>query len=334
MEEGNQPQDSAEEKIFWLEQLDADHDNIRAAFYWAMTGEDIEIGLRLVGGLDDFWFQQGYYQEGRDWVKLGLKSIDQVSQSIQADVFASAGMVYYFNNKMGKSTEYYNNALDLYKELNQQRKEAHIHIGLIGNEIGNPDRDLYVRDHINKAFSILYEIDDKPGLHAALTDFGVHEAFLGNYQEARSLYNQALKIARELKHKLRESINLINLSVLTLREEDPVEAELKMKQSLTILRDINYKSPYLRAGPLAYFACIAVDLGQLEKAVILFSAADALFASKGFRPLPESEPFFNKYREALSSLLNKDDYQIAWKFGQTLCPEEAITYALDEEIPA
>jgi len=50
----------------WLERLDTEDDNLRAAIEWfAQTGE-AEKGLRLTAALPRFWGMRGYLTEGRE----------------------------------------------------------------------------------------------------------------------------------------------------------------------------------------------------------------------------------------------------------------------------
>ena len=60
---------------YWLERLDREHDNLRAALAWSEEGaDDAEAGLRLAAGLWRFWEIRGFLQEGRGWLERMLRS--------------------------------------------------------------------------------------------------------------------------------------------------------------------------------------------------------------------------------------------------------------------
>src|SRR5687767_2573926 len=50
-------------QLQWLEKLEAEHDNMRAALSWALEGKEVEVALRLGGALSWFWSMRGYYGE-------------------------------------------------------------------------------------------------------------------------------------------------------------------------------------------------------------------------------------------------------------------------------
>src|SRR5690606_34593799 len=49
----------------WLNRLEADHDNLRAALDWVAHRGEPEALLRLARAIATFWFFRGPYEEGR-----------------------------------------------------------------------------------------------------------------------------------------------------------------------------------------------------------------------------------------------------------------------------
>ena len=55
----------------WLDRLEREHDNCRAALRWALAHpepEAVEQGLRLAGALPWFWLTRGHLREARAWL--------------------------------------------------------------------------------------------------------------------------------------------------------------------------------------------------------------------------------------------------------------------------
>ena len=59
-------------RLAWLQRLEAEHDNLRAALHWAVDQGAIETELRLVAALARFWNDRGYWSEARRWLEGAL----------------------------------------------------------------------------------------------------------------------------------------------------------------------------------------------------------------------------------------------------------------------
>lgn len=54
------------EQLRWVERLDAERDNLRAALAWAAESGETEVGLRIAAALWVYWLWRGHGREGRD----------------------------------------------------------------------------------------------------------------------------------------------------------------------------------------------------------------------------------------------------------------------------
>ena len=60
----------------WLDWLEGEYDNIRAALSWALERGRIEAGLRIANAIYQFWTVRDYVQEGLAWVERLLARAD------------------------------------------------------------------------------------------------------------------------------------------------------------------------------------------------------------------------------------------------------------------
>jgi predicted ATPase len=64
--EGAGPHLHGAEQGIWLDRLEVEHDNLRAALEWCQANpEGVEAGLRLAGSLQVFWVARGYWMRGK-----------------------------------------------------------------------------------------------------------------------------------------------------------------------------------------------------------------------------------------------------------------------------
>src|SRR5207237_8893990 len=71
--EGKAEETESQGEATWLEYLEEDHDNLRAALAWCQAdAEGAEAGLRLAGALGGFWDTRGYWSEGRGHLAAAL----------------------------------------------------------------------------------------------------------------------------------------------------------------------------------------------------------------------------------------------------------------------
>lgn len=66
-------------KLEWLDYLEAENGNLRAALQWIVQRREVPLGLRLAAALGQFWEMRDHITEGRRWLAEILSIDDHVS---------------------------------------------------------------------------------------------------------------------------------------------------------------------------------------------------------------------------------------------------------------
>jgi len=79
----------------WLDRLDAERDNTRAALQWAWEAGETDTGLRLAAALWRFWHARGPLSEGRRWLDqfLARDAGGRVAGAVRARALNGAGVL-------------------------------------------------------------------------------------------------------------------------------------------------------------------------------------------------------------------------------------------------
>ncbi|MBL0347258.1 adenylate/guanylate cyclase domain-containing protein [Candidatus Villigracilis affinis] len=75
--------------LSWINRLEAESDNLRAAFEWGMETNVVTV-LTMTHALQYFWYRRGYETEGRRWAGQALEKIQNLP-AVEGDLSTSAG---------------------------------------------------------------------------------------------------------------------------------------------------------------------------------------------------------------------------------------------------
>ena len=316
------------EQMRWLWRMEADHDNLRAMYKWSMDAGEVELALRLVGALGYFWWRQAHYFEGQQWSAQALEVVEGASPAVRAGVYSTAGRVYFYLDDQIAGKHVLTEALALYRELGFRRETGWVLIHLMMPSAGRQDEYEDAMDYFEEGLALLREADDKAGIAQAFTNRGEHSRLLGDLPSAREAYEESLRVAREIGDGLRESLLLINLGFIALRQNDPEGARAMLKDSLTLSLAIGHTA--YTADKLSALAGAEAALGQPVRAARLVGAAEALFEKESYAPQPGDIPEYERYETATREALDEATFDTAWAEGQAMSIDEAIAYALEE----
>jgi len=287
------------EQVLWLQRVETDHDNLRAALSSALEQGESAAALRLSGALGQFWFVRGHLSQGRQWLQQA------------SDLSRRAG------DMAGMSSDYrgwYANGLEATGKL----------AWIQGDRAAA--QALY-----EESLALRRELGDKVGIASSLNNLGNVAHNRGDNAAARTLYEESLALSQELGHKQGIAISLNNLGNVALNLGDYATARAFHKESLALCRELDNKQGI--AECLAGLAGVAHADGQSRRAAWLLGAVTASLERIGAHLDREDRTEFDRNMAAARAQLDEATFNTAWAEGRALTLEQAIVLALDQEQP-
>ena len=242
------------EQSRWLERLERDHDNIRAALAWSThpSHHAAELGLRLCAALGYFWDMRGHASEGRRWLQAALELPAPSSSAgespnaklereayiaLRIKVLVASGGLTTLQGDYEAARSYAREALLLCQQTGNKTYMATCLMNLGNTEIhlGNYAQALVLHE---QALALRRELEDKPGIASSLVNMGFAAMSRGDYSSARAFLLECVSLRRELGDKFGIALALGNLGEVAIAEQDYASAQSLLEESLSLRREI------------------------------------------------------------------------------------------------
>lgn len=336
-----EPQLLGPDQAHWLNLLEQENDNLRAALSWLLKQREADAGLRLGGALWWFWNVRGYLSEGRVWLAqlIALGRDRTASPPLMALALRGQAMLTQGLGDYEAARQLYNESLAIYEELQDQRS-----IAIILNNLGlaaSKQRDYEAaRGFYTESNAIFHRLGDVPGLSNTLLNLGNVAADQDDLAAAQEYYEQSLALSRTLGNPRNIAAALGNLGDVASAQGDFRGAYAFYAESLKTYQQLGDKRNIAIA--LDNLAGLAVEargeerevedtgwLGPL-RAARLYAAAHSLRMSVS-APLPPGDVAFQQaIIETARSEVAAAEWDTAWAEGATMTLDAMITYALAE----
>jgi predicted ATPase/DNA-binding CsgD family transcriptional regulator len=260
----------------WLNWLEGEHDNLRAALAWALESGHIEAGLRIAIAVTRFWEIRGYVQEGLTWFERLLAQADEgIPLVVRAHAFTFAAFLAHFLGRTSVTTSYGREAVALAEAAGDEGKP------ILGLALGGLGASVQESGDYQTAFTIaarcvqLLRESSWPPFYLGMSLFvqGTLAIELGHYDTARALLEESLTQAREAGDAFRIAFILNSFGDLARCEQQYAEAQTAHEQSVTLLRDLGATRNL--AVPLHNLGHTCLHLGDVECAQALFTESMA-----------------------------------------------------------
>ena len=318
----------------WVERLEVEHDNLRAALDVGDEPEAgaTEAGLRRAAALSQFWIIRGHFTEGLARLEA-LLALPAASErgAARAKACHALGSLYYRHGDHAagdfvKARAYYEESLGIFRELGEEPRVA---VALA--DLGRVDADLgeyaSARSLLEESLLLQRRLGNEHGVAVAQYGLGWLDFLRGEHAAARSLLEEGLAIFRKLGDKFHLGGCVLYLGCLDCEQGDYAAARSRFVELTGLVSFQHYR--YVAPLVVEAFVILAATQGQAARALRMAGAATELRRVMGAQFRLGWQHYVRRQVASARRALG-EDAGAAWVEGQKMTLEAALAYALEE----
>jgi len=322
-----EPELGREHQGAWLERLETEHDNLRAALECFLEQEETEPALRLCGALGDFWHMRGYLSEGQRSLEAALKG-GEGPATARLKALVRAARIAWELGDYETTTVLGEECLALSQELGDKANKAEVFYILGLTALVRIELEL-ASDDFNEAAALQRELGDTVGLARTVQGLGIVEIGQRDFGRAEELHEESLALAREAGDDFGIMFALGLGALAALHQDEHGQVKTLCAEGLEVSRLAG-----LTHGIIFHLQISAVSAGaqgQPIRLARLWGAAEVLSESIGVTLYPIERRDYSPYINAARAELDEATWEAALAEGRAMSAEEAVECALSAE---
>jgi predicted ATPase/DNA-binding CsgD family transcriptional regulator len=349
------------EQAGWLERLERESANLRAALLWALEQQESAMALRLSGALFRFWEARRYLREGRTFLERAVASSRSIPARGRAKPLSVAGFLTTFQHGIEHLAALSQEAGGVHSESGDIHQSA-FSLYLPGYIEWATGDFATARSHIEEGLAVARASDDTVLLAALLVLSGQIAFAEGEESKACELLEEALMLQRTIG-EMHSSVSTLSMLIrvlfaqdemalartrneerlalsrslgfrrgiaesltfqgtLALQEGNEARAMGLFEESLALLGEINDNGAV--AACLQSIGVAVAAQGRLREAAWLWGAAEAMCVTLGESLLPVEHALGARAAVAVRTELGEEAFTAAWAEGEAMVPEQAL----------
>ena len=254
------------EQSEWLDRLEIEHDNLRAALSWARERQAGAVGLRLAGALGRFWNMRGYLGEGRSGLEGALAADDQGTPAVRAKALNAAGDLAAEQGDLEREVALQEEALELWRALeNREGIAASLNrLAWVASLQGDFGRAVTLRE---ECLALQQALDARWDIAYSLGHLAWMASLQGDLVRAVALAGEALALGHDLGDRWGIARSLDHLGRTVGRQGDLVRAAALLEEALALGRELGDRVG--SAASIGHLGWVVGQLGDLVRAAAL-----------------------------------------------------------------
>ena len=282
-EQAEQELASGVQQDMYLARLKWEHDNLRAAMRYmleqAEAGRSSEMALRLGGALLPFWMMQGYWSEGRTFLRQALTMREGAAVPVQAKALAAAGKLAFQQGDYDQAEKLAGENLGLFRQIGDTRGSA-LAVEILGMVAWNRGNLSSAQALLQEALALYKQTNDKEGMVNSLFALAWLLRSKGEYNRARVLCEESLALSGDLRDTKRVADpQLLMAQMLFDTQATPTIVRSQVEDVLVLYRQVDDKEGI--AACFHLLGQITLLQGETEEARSWFKQSVALHKELG-----------------------------------------------------
>jgi predicted ATPase/DNA-binding CsgD family transcriptional regulator len=306
-------------QVEWVERLDRERDNLRAALQWVGERGEHETELWEV------WWVRGYLSEGRRWSEEALARSGNVISRARARALHGAGIISGVRGDFPRCEAWLAQSLAAFRELGDAAGAARslADLGSTACFQGETGRGLAL---CSESLEAARETDAAWELAYALYSQGFNRAWHPEHHEAAADFlTESATRFRALEDRRGLAHTLSTLAGIVRARGDAARAIVLGRESVDLFWQLGESFGLL--GAFVSLATSASQQGRPADAAQLLGACAALDDSLGGAMLPPWRADFDATTQAAKAALGEPGFDARHELGRALSLPDAVAYA-------
>jgi predicted ATPase/DNA-binding winged helix-turn-helix (wHTH) protein len=329
LSEAAEPGMLGSDQIIWFDRLDVEHDNLRTALTWALSGDgDIVAGLMLGGCVWRFWFTRGHTVEGGEWLSRLLQAApSDAPAAFLAKVNNGSGALAMIRADLLAAAGFFEKVLEIRRALGDRSSVGGALNNLAAAVHGTGDVAA-AKLLIEEGLQISRELGEQHNMATGLHNLGDMARDLKDFGVSRKYYEESLALNRALAQPAGIAGDLAGLGVLAAHRGDYAAARQWLVQGLAALWSLGDR--WRVSTAMGELAMVAAWSGLNERAATLWGATERLREEIG-APFTASQEM--EYEQCVSDARAASGkaaaFEACWRQGGAMDLDRAVRYATE-----
>jgi predicted ATPase/DNA-binding SARP family transcriptional activator len=248
----------------------AEQHNLRVALDWA-AGADVELALRIMLALENFWITQAPAEGERRYAEL-LARADAVAIGLRAEATRDHAACFDVQHRVEEARALYERSVALWHEAGDALGVANgmFRVGVMEAMSGN---DAEARRIWEECLVTFRALGDRVGVIQAVGNLGGLDLEEGHVERGLRMVDEAAAMADEAGWSWWVGRALIDSAEWSVRHGDPADGERRARRALELFSAAENRGETLLA--LAVIARAAAARGDAARAAALWSTVEA-----------------------------------------------------------